>query len=327
MCGGGGGGGDPAKYQREQDAARQKRIAQGKLQLDQIFGELEGKTRAANSPYLNTDRNTLADQLAAILGQAKTTNVPGQYKGGTMNFTPATSQTVLPAAAQAQLAKLGIPIQQNTQQIKGQTSIGGYRPTSTVQTPSYNLADYLKYYDTQKNNPANFTMVEDPNAVPIWAQQESAYMDYATPQLEDQFGDAKEQSAFALARQGQSSGSLAGDQYADLSRDFDIQKQGVAETARGYGNQARSDIASQKQSLLNMLNASADPGATATAARSQLDALRAQPAFSPLGPLFQNATAGLAAGVAGRQSKQAADRYNQITYGGDPDRSSGTVRR
>ncbi len=162
---------------------------------------------------------------------------------------------------------------------------------------------------------------------PIWEQQQRAYMDYAKPQLEDQYGDAQEQLTYALANQGQLAGSVAGDRQARLGRDYDLRRQEVADKARGVGNQARADVADQKQSLLQMLSASADPGATATAARSAVGSLQNTPEFSPLGPLFQNATAGLAANMGGRQQGQMEQRVQGIQYGRDPDRGSGRVIR
>lgn len=162
---------------------------------------------------------------------------------------------------------------------------------------------------------------------PIWQQQQQAYMDYAKPQLEDQFGDARDQLTFALSRQGQGRGSLAGDRRADLNRDYDLRRQEVADKGRGVANQARGDIANQKQNLLQMLSASADPGATATAARSAVSSLASTPEFSPLGPLFQNATAGLAQGMQGMQNQRMNEQVQGITYGGDPDRGSGRVIR
>lgn len=211
MCGGGGGGGeDPVKYQREQEAARQRRIEQGKDQLNAIFAELEG---------------------------------------------------------------------------------GGDR-------------------------------------APIWNQQQEAYMDYAMPQVEDQYRDASGDLTYALARQGQSQSSLAGDRRAKLRRDYNLRQQEVADKARGYANQAKQNIADQKASLLQMLTTTADPGAAATAARSAVSAMRDTPSFSPIGPLFQNATQGLAAGLAGNSQYQQKKRFDDAAYySRDPDRGSGNIIR
>jgi len=338
MCGGGGGGGDPAKYQRQQDAQRRARITQGKQQLDQIFGELEGKSKRGNQAYLNMDEDAFRNEIADLLNtgvQNKTVQIAGQplpmgYGYSRPSTTTTTTQKSFSTQAQKRLAELGLnPIQKPGRQVQVPSYIGGFRPTTKIVPggTSFNLADYLNQYRGAKANPANFSMFDDPNKAPIWQQQQDAYIDYANPQLQDQYADAQAKLAFSLNRQGVGRSSIAGDNYGDLERDYGLREQDVREQARDFGNQARSNIATQKQSLLNMLSASADPGATATAARSAIDAARAQPAFSPLGPLFQNATSGLAAGYQGNQAFQNAKNYNDITYGGDPDRSTGKLVR
>src|SRR3546814_9115062 len=45
-----------------------------------------------------------------------------------------------------------------------------------------------------------------------------AYLDYATPQLEDQFAKATEQLIFALSRGGNLNSSVAGERLADLTQ-------------------------------------------------------------------------------------------------------------
>lgn len=341
MCGGGGGG-DPAEYQREQDKQRRQRIDKGKKQLDQLFAELEGKSKVANYDYLNMDRGDYRNQIADILNngvQTRQVSVPRQYNLGApfMGVSGNTTQTQrsLSPQAEARLRQLGFdsPLQKtvttNGPRMTGINSVSpfmGYGPIQQRRT-SLDLADYLREYDRRKNDPNSYRLEATGEIDPIWQQQEQAYMDFAMPQLQDQYGDAKEQMAYALSRQGVGRSSIAGENRADLQRDYDVQKQNVAEQGKGVASRARSDIAQQKQSLLNMLSASADPGATATAARSALDSIRSQPSFSPVGPLFQNATAGLAAGYAGNQSRQQQQRYNDVVYGGDPDRSSGVVRR
>lgn len=162
---------------------------------------------------------------------------------------------------------------------------------------------------------------------PIWEQQQQAYMDYATPQLQDQFGDAREGLTYALSRQGQGRGSLSGERFADLSRDYQLQQQEVADRARGYGTQARQNVNDQRMSLMNTLQASADPGEAARQAQSAVQSLSQTPSFGTLGPLFQNVTGGLAAAQQGARNADLRDRVNQIQYGGDPDRATGRVIR
>lgn len=162
---------------------------------------------------------------------------------------------------------------------------------------------------------------------PLWEQQQQAYLDFAQPQLQDQYGDAQKQLTYALANQGQLGGSISGDRFGKLDRDFQLQQQEVGDRARGYATRARGDIEQQRQSLLSTLNSTADVNAVTTSARNQVGTMQQMPSFSALGPLFQNATAGLGSHMSGRQNNEINQRTQGIIYGGDPDRGSGRVIR
>ncbi len=291
MCGGGGGGGgeDPVKYQRKEEEKRQQRIAQGKGQLEKMFSGLEGYGYKPVTTSGTREVQATPDMLRDAGYRRKSTRSYDDTYAGENGG--------------------------------GRRQIYG----SQWYDPQGNAIDSVPGTMMQRYTDTEQKRVKQGD--PIWEQQQKAYMDYAKPQLEQQFGDAQEQLTYALSRQGQTRGSLSGDRRADLSRDYDLRRQEVADKGRGVANQARSDIASQKQSLMQMLTASADPGATATAARSAVSSLQNTPEFSPLGPLFQNATAGLAQGMQGRQNQQLQEQVQGIQYGRDPDRGSGRVIR
>jgi hypothetical protein len=117
------------------------------------------------------------------------------------------------------------------------------------------------------------------------------------------------------------------DRREDLETDRGQRQLEIAQTAQDYGNKARSDLSQQKSSLYQMLNSTANPGATSQAARSALASISSKPAMSPIGMLFQNTTAGLAGAVpAYREGQRTAD-VNRIIYGRDPDQGSGRVLR
>lgn len=161
---------------------------------------------------------------------------------------------------------------------------------------------------------------------PVAERQQQAFLDFANPQLQDQFGDARQDLAFALARGGQSTGSLAAERQADLERDFQLQQQNIADQALGTAGETRENIANQRQSLLNMLNATADPGQVAGQARLAVTNLSQTPSFSPLGPLFQNATGGLAGAIQGFQQNKQQRRIDDI-LNTDPDQGTGRIIR
>lgn len=304
MCGGGGGGSDAVDYQREQERKRQQQIQQGKAQLDRIFADLEGDTYQQVSPIAGMSEQDFGEAVRQALA-GNVVPISMDNWPGAQNDPAKPERSILNDAGAQALRELGI----------SSNLIGATDPEA-----------YTKLYGQIYNSPNTWEKVEGTHD-PIWEQQQQAYLDFANPQLKEQFGGAREDLAYALMRQGQGSSSLAGERYGDLSRDFQIRQQDVAEQARGYGNQARSNVADQKQSLLTMLNSTADAGAAANAARSQVAALSATPQFSSLGPLFQNTTAGLAAGLQGNQQYQQDQRLNQIMYGGDPDKGAGRVVR
>src|SRR3546814_20442278 len=67
-----------------------------------------------------------------------------------------------------------------------------------------------------------------------------AYLDYATPQLEDQFAKAKEQLIFALSRGGNLNSSVAGERLADLTKQYDRNRTALADRGLALANDARS---------------------------------------------------------------------------------------
>lgn len=316
MCGSSGGGSNKAlEYQKQQDAERARNIKRGKEQLDRIFAGLEGAEYRVVNPiasmsrdeYLEGVRNALAGNVETERNRKWVGRIGASDNAGwdERRRRVTTYNTYLNDQGRQALRDLGLTDSQ----------IGGYSADG-----------YASLYDQAVNNPGSYQRFEGVSD-PIWEQQAQAYLDFANPQLDDQYQDAREDMVYALQRQGQAESSLAGDKWADLERDYKLQQQGVAEQARGYANQAQNDIMSQKNSLLQTLNATADPGAVTASARDAIASLSNTPSFSPLGPLFQNATAGLAAGLQGNQNYQIDQNTNQVIYGSDPDRGSGRVIR
>ena len=120
-----------------------------------------------------------------------------------------------------------------------------------------------------------------------------AYVDYATPQVEDQFADAQKQLTFALARGGNLNSSVRGEKAADLQKRFDLTKQEVTDKGLSYANEARSNVEGARSELIGMLNATGDAEGAANSAVSRASTLSQPAAFSPLTQLFGDFTAGL----------------------------------
>lgn len=135
-------------------------------------------------------------------------------------------------------------------------------------------------------------------------KRRDAYLSYATPQLEDQYGDANKQLTFSLARSGLLDSSVRGEKLGDLQKLYDTQKQAVADKALGYETGARNSVEDARGNLISTLNATGDAEGAAKGALARSAALSQPDAYSPLGQLFTDFTNGL--GIQAAQERAAA---------------------
>lgn len=140
-------------------------------------------------------------------------------------------------------------------------------------------------------------------------QRGAAYIDYAMPQVEDQYDNALGTLKAALQRSGLLQSSVAASKDKKLKLDYSLQRQNVVDQGLDAATNARKDVASAKQSVIQDLYATADPAAAAAQAQARAKIATAQPSFSPLGMLFQNVASGLA-------DWQEARAYNRAFAGG-----------
>lgn len=120
------------------------------------------------------------------------------------------------------------------------------------------------------------------------------YMDYATPQIEDQYEDALKQLRVSLARSGNLDSSLRTDRIARLNERnadayVDAQRQG-----ENYANQVRGNLNTVKSNLLQQNQSLADPSLIASMAANQSYTASQMPAYNPIAQLFDSVTSGLA---------------------------------
>jgi hypothetical protein len=123
------------------------------------------------------------------------------------------------------------------------------------------------------------------------------YLSYYTPQVDQQYAQAQQDTLYQLARQGLNNSSAGGKVYSDLARDYGNQKQSVQSGANAYEQQARAQVEAQRNNLINQATATANPSAAASAANNAVGSLQMiQPSggYSPLAGLF-NTFAGAAA--------------------------------
>lgn len=154
----------------------------------------------------------------------------------------------------------------------------------------------------------------------FYAGRERAYLDYAMPQLDDQFGAAKKALTLALSRTGNIHSSTATTRFRDLQERYKTAQVGIADRAKSVANQARENVERTRGELYSQLSASADPTSAANLATSRASVLGADPTFDPLGAVFQNITAGLAShqqGANNRETNRTIDGLfvNPVTGG------------
>ncbi|MDM9629771.1 hypothetical protein QTL95_28205 [Rhizobium sp. S152] len=124
-------------------------------------------------------------------------------------------------------------------------------------------------------------------------KQQQNFLDYASPQLEDQFGNASKELTFALTRAGLLDSSARAEKEADLQKTYDLNKQQIADQALSYKTQAQNNVEDARSNLISTLNATGDAEGAASSALTRASALSQPAAYSPLADLFTQFTAGL----------------------------------
>lgn len=152
----------------------------------------------------------------------------------------------------------------------------------------------------------------------FYGGRRQAYLDYATPQLEDQYGDAQRELIFSLDRSGNLDSTARADKMSELQKLYDIQKQQVADKALSSETQARNAVEDARSNLISMLNVTGDAQGAATQALARSEALSAPAEYSPLGQLFTDFTNSLGVQAAQERSYAAGGpqpRYNTGLFG------------
>ena len=147
-----------------------------------------------------------------------------------------------------------------------------------------------------------------------------SYVDFATPQLNDQYKDAGEELAYDMARRGLDDSSVNAEKNADLSKLFELNRQDIVDKGREYGTKLKGDVQDAKSDLITTLTATGDKAGATSAALARADALSDPPAYSPLTQLFADftSTLGTQAGLerAYASGSSVKPRYNLGLYGG-----------
>lgn len=137
-------------------------------------------------------------------------------------------------------------------------------------------------------------------------KQRQNYIDYASPQLEDQYGQAQKQLVYSLARNGNLDSSARADLEGQLQKKYDLNKQQIADQGVAYGNQSRNSVEDARSQLIGMLNSTGDASGAVNSAISRAQSLSQPPSYSTLSNLFTDFTSALGTQAA----LERADAYS-----------------
>lgn len=121
-----------------------------------------------------------------------------------------------------------------------------------------------------------------------------SFVDYAKPQLDDQYADTRKQLTYWLDGRGLLDSSVRAQKEAELQKKYDLNSRSVTDQALDYENQTRNQVSEARSALVRDLQASGDASGAQQAAVNRATALSAQPTFSPLASLFGDFTNTLA---------------------------------
>lgn len=124
-------------------------------------------------------------------------------------------------------------------------------------------------------------------------KRRQSYVDFAMPQLQDQYADTQKELTFALARGGNLNSSVRGEKTADLEKRYNLANQEIQDKALSQANETRSQVEGSRSDLVTMLNATGDAEGAANSAVTRATTLSQPTAYSPLSQLFADFTAGL----------------------------------
>lgn len=156
---------------------------------------------------------------------------------------------------------------------------------------------------------------------PYYETRSKAYIDFASPQLEEQFADTKKKLTFALSRGGLLNSTSAAQKTRELQEQYDRNKQLIASRGADYATNARKEVSDNRARLLSTLSSTEDPDTVANEAVRSAATLRQQPSFDVLGNLFTDFGDTISSVNNARQIGQAFSSGVRII----PNRGSGRV--
>lgn len=122
----------------------------------------------------------------------------------------------------------------------------------------------------------------------FYKQRQQAYVDFAMPQVSQQYRQARNQIGFNLANRGLLQSSAAGGQFSDLNRTMSQATQSVQDTGQSQAQDLQRQIEASKNQQLGYLYQSADPAGAGAQAISSAASFAQPSTFAPVANAFSN---------------------------------------
>lgn len=122
----------------------------------------------------------------------------------------------------------------------------------------------------------------------FFAKRAQDYVNYALPQVADQYQQNRRALLYGLANRGLSESSVSTKSRSDLERTAGRARQNVADTGLAQADQLRRDIEAARQQSIQQLYQTADPAQASQAAISTAAGFRTPSTFAPVANMFSN---------------------------------------
>lgn len=158
----------------------------------------------------------------------------------------------------------------------------------------------------------------------FYQKRRNSFMGAYTPQINDQYGDARDQLLFALANAGLVNSSVAAERQAKLNSQRDLAFADVTSKAQADQTALAGQVQSQKSALISQLNATGDSEAATNLANAQSKIIAQDaPKVESLGALFT----GTAEGIGNYQIGRERGALSQFAGGGTGRRQTSILVR
>lgn len=127
----------------------------------------------------------------------------------------------------------------------------------------------------------------------FYDKQAQNYMDFAQPQLDDQYKDAAKQLTFSLDRRGALDSTSRSSLEADLGKRKAIQDTNIKDMANQFKTDAMAGVEGARSDLISTLNATGDVDAAVNSANARAKVLSQPVAYSPIAQAFADFTTAL----------------------------------